>query len=615
MAKSLLAGFRIAGDVIDAVVDSVGIQNCSASIPEQSVGRRNLEPQAHGTSVENASLTVAGEVVHSVRIEKLEPEPELEVQISKPEVQIPKPEVQLPNSPAPVAAGLTCERDGLFLVCSIAGTSYRIGGVKPLFVTSLRVNIRASNGGTSYYDSIDLYASRGRSSFAQGVNRAWGAEPVRIERDLVLILEHLEKERDQALRVGSKRVAVEMTGEERELGLALLRDPRLFDRLVDDLSGLGYVGEELNKQLLYLCASSRKLDDPISVLILSQSASGKSFLVDCVKRLMPPEEVVAVTSLSDQALNYIDDLSHKFLVLGEAVHGEAVEYQIREMLSGKELSRLVTIKDPETGKMQSKVVRTPVIVSSVMSGTNHAINPENASRCFVVNADESREQTMRIQESQRRKYSLERLKEGSKVAETIVRAHRAAQRLLVKRNVVNDFARYLDFPTDLMRTRRDHDRFLDLIACVCYLRQYQKAHEHDGEASFIRCDLEDYRIAYRIMVDGVLSSTLRELPTGVQILYDEIRKLARSEAAKQKIEATDVSMTQRQIREHTGLANTWVRMNLRQLIDYEYLTCARGGRERSKGFYRLKADASIINADVSMIPTPEAMKNFLAGKK
>ena len=293
------------------------------------------------------------------------------------------------------------------------------------------------------------------------------------------------------------------------------------------------------------------------------------------------------------------------------MHGEIVEYQIREMLSGKELSRLVTIKDPETGKMQSRVVRTPVIVSSVMSGTNHAINPENASRCFVVNTDESREQTIRIQEAQRGKYSLERLKEGPVLTETIVRAHRAAQRLLVKRDVVNDFARYLDFPTDLMRTRRDHDRFLDLIACVCYVRQYQKAEERDGEASFIRCDLEDYRIAYNIMVNGVLSSTLRELPTGVQILYDQIRKLARNEAVQQKIEATEVSMTQRQIREYSGQSQMMVKLGVRQLVDYEYLSVTRGGSERSKGFYRLKEDAEIGRTDLSMIPTPENMKKMI----
>src|SRR5207253_6453735 len=37
-----------------------------------------------------------------------------------------------------------------------------------------------------------------------------------------------------------------------------------------------YVGEDTNKRLLYLVAVSRKLSDPISAVILSQSGAGKS---------------------------------------------------------------------------------------------------------------------------------------------------------------------------------------------------------------------------------------------------------------------------------------------------------------------------------------------------
>jgi hypothetical protein len=494
-----------------------------------------------------------------------------------------------------------------------------VGGVRQLFVTSLKVNIRASyagesSGGSSYYDSLDLYAAKARTGFAQALARTFGTELARVEKDLVLILEHLERERDEALRSGNRKAAVVMSSSDRELGLSLLRDPRLFDRIVDDMTALGYVGEDLNKQLVYLAASSRKLDDPISVLILSQSAAGKSYLVETVRRLMPDEDVVAVTSLSDQALNYIDDLTHKFLILGEAVHGEVVEHQIREMLSGKELSRLVTIKDPETGKMQSRVVRTPVIVSSVLSGTNHAQNPENASRYFVVNADESRVQTERIHEQQRQKYSLERLEAAPGAAQAIVKTHQAAQRLLEKRQIVNDFAPLIGFPTSLMRSRRDHDRFLDLIACVCYLRQYQKRDEKAGNLEFIRCDLADYRVAYRIMTEGVLASTMRELSAGAQLLYEELRKLARTEAKRQRVETTEVALTQRQIREYTGLTHTWVRLNLRQLVEYEYLS-VRGGSERSKGFYRLKEDVSLVGADLSMIPSPEAMATLFEAVK
>src|SRR5208337_1047001 len=236
-------------------------------------------------------------------------------------------------------------------------------------------------------------------------------EPRRIEKDLLSILEYLEAERDK--RLSSADVAParhELTEEERRLGLELLQSPDLFEQIVSDMDALGYVGEELNKQLVYIAASSRKLEDPISILILSASASGKSFLVDTVRKLIPPEDVIAVTSLSDQALNYIPDgeLLHKFLILGEAVHSESIEHQIREMLSGHELSRMVAIKDEKTGKMASHTLTTQVIVSAIMSSTSHDINPENASRCFLVNADESGEQTARIHASQREKYSLSR---------------------------------------------------------------------------------------------------------------------------------------------------------------------------------------------------------------
>lgn len=564
MAKTFLKDYKIAGDVIDRIEDAASFPHNSGGLPPES-------PPAGGMNAEPAE-------------EKEKP------------------------AAAPDASGeLKAFRDGLFSVFEIGDTSYRLGGIKPLFVTSLRVNVRASNGRASYYDSLDLYAARSRAGFAQALQRAWGAEPSRVERDLVLILEHLEKERDDALRTGTKKAAVEMSAEERELGMQLLTDPRLFDRVVDDLSVLGYVGEDLNKILLYVCASSRKLADPISVLILSQSASGKSFLVDSVKKLMPSEDVVAVTSLSDQALNYIEDLSHKFLILGEAVHGEVVEHQIREMLSGKELSRLVTVKDPETGKMQSRVVRTPVIVSSVMSGTSHAVNPENASRCFLVNTDESREQTRRIHESQRQKYSLSRLRSGRQETERIVKTHRAAQRLLRKVAIVNDFAPLLSFPADLMRTRRDHDRFLDLIACVGFLRQYQKKEESEGGVPYIRCDLEDYRVAYRVMVEGVMSSTMRELPRGAVGLYDEVRQWVRAEAAKQKLRPDEITFTQRQVREATGLSHTWVKYALRQLVEYEHLSIVKGGAERSRAHYRLREDAGIAQVDLSMIPTPHEM--------
>jgi DNA primase len=300
------------------------------------------------------------------------------------------------------------EKKGSRYLFTFGSLVYRLLGVKENFVSSLRVNIQAKKEGSEdrYIDNVDLFSARSRTSFASNLAYSFDLEKARVEKDLLAILEALEEERDKAFNQTEEEEII-LTDEEIQLGMDLLSSPDLFDRISSDTETLGYVGEDVNKRLLYIAASSRKLDDPISVIVLSESASGKSYLVDTIRKLIPAEDVLAMTSLSEQALNYLpeDGLMHKFLVMGEAVHGDIVEHQLREMLSAKELSRLVTTKDEKTGALTSRMVRKEVIVSAIMSSTNYDINAENASRSFVINTDESAEQTRSIHKIQRKKYS------------------------------------------------------------------------------------------------------------------------------------------------------------------------------------------------------------------
>jgi DNA primase catalytic core len=492
---------------------------------------------------------------------------------------------------------------------------YKLSGVREGFQSSLRVGVRIEYESRSYVDTVDLYSSRSRASFSVQASQI-GLESSRVEADLVRMLDILEAERDERLMVRDEG-AKELTEEEREIGMQFLTDPELFDRIVDDLSTLGYVGEDLNKLLVYLAASSRKLDDPISVIVSSQSAAGKSFLIDTVKRCMPEEDVISMTSLSDQALNYLPDdaLLHKFLIMGEAVHSESVEHQIREMLSAKELARLVTVKDEKTGEMVSKLVRKDVLVSMVMSTTSADVNPENASRCFVVAADESEGQTKAIFASQRRKYSLERLTTKDERIPEIIARHKAAQRLLAPRAIVNPYASLLDFPARLMRTRRDHERFLDLIACVCFLRQYQKPEfEEAGGFSYIECDIEDYRIAYALM-SAILPLTLSNFPAAAEALYEDVRSLIKAKAAREDLAVLETEVTQREIREATGISQMSVKRTMRTLVEYEFLISTGSGHRGARQCYRLVRDEACALVDLSSIPTPEALDAMVKENK
>jgi len=483
---------------------------------------------------------------------------------------------------------------------------YRLTGVREGFQASLRVGVRLDSGQRSYVDTVDFYSSRSRASFAANASRV-GLEASRVEADILEMLDSLEAERDARLSVDEEERR-ELTEAEKAEGLAFLSSSDLFERIDRDLSSLGYVGEEVNKLLIYLAASSRKLDDPLSVIVSSQSSAGKSYLIDSVKRLIPEEDVVSMTSLSDQALNYLSDdaLSHKFLVMGEAVHSPSVEHQIREMLSAKELSRLVTVKDEKSGEMASRLVSRKVIVSLVMSTTREDMNPENASRCFLIASDESQAQTQAIHKKQRMKYSLENLETGEEVPAIIAR-HQAAQRLLRKIAVVNPYAHLVDFPSRLMRSRRDHARFLDLIACVCFLRQYQKEVKRNGaRVEYVECDLDDYRIAHRLM-SAILPLTLSSFPAAAEALYASIRTLIRDKAERNDLAVLDTEVTQREIREGTGLSQMVVKRNVRLLVEYEFLNATGFTTRGSRRGYRLVRDEDLFLVDLSSIPSPEEL--------
>jgi len=501
------------------------------------------------------------------------------------------------------------KKEGVNYIFTIGEIIYRIFDVKELSISNLKVSIKAEYQEEKFPDKIDLYSSRSRNSFSLTLSQKFNVETKRIEKDLLQIVDYLEAETMKRLSPESEEKQ-DLTEEERRIGTEFLKSADIFDQIIKDMEILGYVGEDLNKLLLYIAATSRIMDDPISVMIISQSAAGKSLLVDTLRKLLPHDEVVALTSLSDQALNYIGDLLHKFLIMGEAVHNELIEHQIREMLSNKELSRLVTNKDEKTGKMKSENIVTKAIVSMAIGGTRYDVNPENASRFFIVNADETIEQTRRIHEKQKDKYSIERKYIKEDVIPDIIKKHQSAQRLLNKITIVNPFRSYLNFPDTTMRSRRDFDRFIDLIACVCFLRQYQKERKTDGRFNFIECDLTDYEIAYRIMIGNVLPATMSDIPIGATTLYEEIRKIVGNTAQKNKIKPTEVNFIQRDIREQTGLHMDTIKKNLRVLVENEYIQLVGGASRGTRFSYKLRDDKPIDKLDLSMIPTPLEMGEY-----
>ena len=80
------------------------------------------------------------------------------------------------------------------------------------------------------------------------------------------------------------------------------------------------VGEDTNKLMGYLPPTvSRKLDQPLAIIIQSSSSAGKTSLMDNILSSVPPEDQVKYSAMTGQSLFYVgeQDLKHKVLAIVE----------------------------------------------------------------------------------------------------------------------------------------------------------------------------------------------------------------------------------------------------------------------------------------------------------
>jgi 5S rRNA maturation endonuclease (ribonuclease M5) len=493
---------------------------------------------------------------------------------------------------------------------------YRVIGVKDIFVSSLRVNVRAEYAGIKAIDNVDLYAARSRSAFAMSLAGLFSVEPTRIERDLLKMIDSLEAERDKKLSL-TDPLPRPMSQEEKELGLELLEAPDLFERIEADMSELGYVNEEANKQIVYLAAVSRLLPQPLNVYIQAGASGGKSALLSTLERLLPPESVIKAFTISPQAFHYVpeDGFLSKVFIMGEAIHDEDIEAMVRQMQSEGELSRLVTLKDPKSGEYKARLLKKPVKMSFMITSTALELHPENSSRCMILTVDESPRQTEEVQKWMGKMRSVQA--RGEDVA-SIVARHHAAQRLLEPIGISNPLAPLIKFPKERPTMRRAFEQFLTLMDAACFLRQKQKQVRlwrnplTGSEERYIECDIEDYRVAFRLFKEAVFRANAADIPAGTRRLYELVRGMLKGMAKEQGIPVTEVSFIQKDLREHTRLGAEFIKKHLRFLVDYEYLQLAGGKLHGTRFSYRLREDCPLEDMDADSMSSPEDLAEALS---
>lgn len=471
------------------------------------------------------------------------------------------------------------------IVLSLGDRVWTVRGLaKNAGFESLKVTLRLACAERWHLDNLDLCVARQRVAFIEAAAAETALRSELVKRDLGHVLrklEELQEARFKAEAEPKKAGAPSLSAQEREAALGLLRSPDLLDRILRDFAACGVVGEETNKLVGYLAAVSRKLENPLAVIVQSTSAAGKSALMEAVLAFVPPEERVKYSALTGQALYYLGgeaNLKHKILAIVEEEGAEKASYALKLLQSEGELSIASTGKDPHTGRMVTQEYRVEGPVMIFLTTTAVDIDEELLNRCLVLTVDESREQTRRIHAQQRARYTLEGIRAGESRA-AVLALHRAAQRLLRPLRVFNPYSDALTFLDDKTRTRRDHTKYLQLIATVAVLHQHQReirAIDCGGgrKAECVVATLDDIAAANRLAHE-TLGRCLDEMPPQTRRLLLLVEQMVAARCAAAKMEREDVRFTRRELREASGWSNTQLHVHLTRLVELEYVLAHR----------------------------------------
>jgi DNA primase len=534
--------------------------------------------------------------------------------------------VPLPASPLPAAA--VAEVDAQVrdeeIVIVLGDRRYRVRGLKKnlAFDVLLKVNVLIARGEGFHVDTLDLYSVRARGSFiAQAATELHVHEDV-IRHDLGQVLRKLEALQERAIEqtLAPKDPVLAIPQEEAHAALALLKDPKLLDHILADFTRCGVVGEETNKLIGYLAATSRKLEAPLAVMVRSSSAAGKSSLMEAVLAFMPAEDKVQYSAMTGQSLFYMGamDLKHKILALAEEEGAARASYALKLLQSEGVLSIASTGKDPETGKLVTQEYRVegPVMIFSTTTAIDH--DEELLNRCLTLGVDESREQTRAIHHLQRQKRTLEGLF-ARQAKQELLKQHQNAQRLLKPLAVRNPYADALTFPDERTRLRRDHEKYLTLIDTIALLHQHQRVlrtAQHEGQTiEYVEVTLGDIEVANRLAHEA-LGRSLDELSPQTRRLLELVTAMVDAACKVKAMPRAAHRFSRRDVREYAGWSDFQVKMHMHKLEELEYVLVHRGGRGQSFVYELLYDGAGGDGQPFLMgLIDIEALKRTYDGKK
>lgn len=408
---------------------------------------------------------------------------------------------------------------------------------------------------------LDLYEYKQVESTCKIIAEKLGLPKDRIESDLMQLTSLLEQYRDkqQYKARGKQKSKIQVPAATATKCIEFLKEKQLIKRINELIGKAGIVGEETNRILLFVIASSYKMNDTLHGLIQGSSGSGKTRLLKVISYLIPDEEVKRYTRVTDNSFYNQDEyLFVNKLLCFEDLDGlkEDAQLAVRELQSNEILITSTSIKD-SNGSIRGgeRTVRGPI--ASLSCTTKGEIYEDNISRSFLIAVDESKEQTQRIIQYQNEvSAGLIDRTEQKRVSEFL----QNCMRLLKPYEVINPYANKIKLPEEVHKIRRLNELYQSFVKQVTLLNQYQRKQDKQGR---LITEKEDLQTACDILFESILLK-VDELDGSLRQFFEKLKSFVEKKGREYEFNRFEV-------REATGVSKTQQHYYIQKLVELEYL--------------------------------------------
>jgi DNA primase len=404
-----------------------------------------------------------------------------------------------------------------------------LGGINLQQLDRLRITIKISRTDSgdplhSIRHTLDLYHSDYLEKFINKASEQLETGTNILKRAIAELTEQIEAYRLSKIESlkEQKPQTRQLTEERKNRAIRYLKAANLLQRTNDDIGKTGVIGEEINRLLMYLVFTSRLREQPLHIVSLGASGTGKTYLQEKVSELIPEQDKLEITILSENAFYYFDrkELKHKLVLIEDMDGAQDVLYPLRELQTKRKISKTLPIKDSK-GNLRTITLHVEGPICLVGTTTRERLYEDNANRSLLIYIDNSQEHKELIMEYQRK---LSAGKIDSKTETMLKEFFKDMQTVLKPIKVRNPYAEYLKLPEYVFKPLRTNTHYLATIETITFYHQYQRELKTDintGEP-YIETSLEDIEWANKLLKDVLLAKS-DELTNAERSFFESLK--------------------------------------------------------------------------------------------